>query len=176
MFWCCSSCSRLWLIIAPWKFSLCTDLLQKLLFISWPYHSFSHLLLLTFLHLTELNCLVCSLFTSQIPYTPHMLLSLSFPVCSSLMGGTLFSHYWETFPSGLVREEQYVSCRTVLSFKCPGGMYVGKMKIEFGKCLLKLECCGVAKNKVLICASRSCQKNHAESFERWYYLSDVKAD
>lgn len=66
--------------------------------------------------------------------------------------------------------------RSVLPFKCPGGMYVGKMKTEYGKCLLETECCGVAKNKVMICASRSCQKNHAESFERRYYLSDVKAD
>lgn len=39
-----------------------------------------------------------------------------------------------------------------------------------------VECCEVAKNKAMICASRSCQKNHAETFERRYYLSGVKVD
>lgn len=77
--WCCSSCSRLWLISRPWKFSLCTDLIQKVLFISQSYHSLSLFFLLTFLHLTEFNCLVCSLFTSQIRvvYTTRVLVSHS---------------------------------------------------------------------------------------------------
>lgn len=82
----------------------------------------------------------------------------------------LFPHCSETFPSGLVREEPCVPCRAVLSFKCPGGMCIGEMSSEI------VECCGVAKNKVMICADRSCQKSHAETFERRYYLSGVKVD
>lgn len=95
-------------------FFLCTDLIRKVFFISRSYHSLPHQFLLTPLYLTEFMHLICSLFTSQFPVvcitalscltTQHLAsswdelllltfstcwngcLSLSFPVCYSLMG------------------------------------------------------------------------------------------
>lgn len=118
---CCSSCSSLWLITAQGNF-LCIDLIKKLFFISWPYHSFSHLFLLTFLHLTELNCLVCSVFITDPSSADHACFSHSPSQCAPPSWVPLFSQYSETSSSG---------------FKCPGGMCIGKMTTEFGKCLLK---------------------------------------
>lgn len=92
--WCCSSCSRLWLISGPWKFSLCTDLIQKVLFISqilplpfsFLFADFSpcdrvQLFSLLSLHITD---------PSSVHHTCTCL-SLSFPVCSSLMGAVVLT-------------------------------------------------------------------------------------
>lgn len=123
-----------------------------MLFISRPYHSLPHLFLLTFLYLTEFILPALSLHHSSLWYIPrptpqhsilpqaatsYCLLPSAFPEmlvsrcpsqCVTPQRAALSWHYLETFPSGLVREERYVSCREILCFKCPGGRYIGNMK------------------------------------------------